>query len=143
MTDPHVEYLAHHWILLAVPAFLPAIVVALIGIALAFGGIGLHQLTGNALWDSLASILIGILLGVIAVVLIDRNRRFIAGEPGSSELREATVARIEALPDVAAVRFLRLLYVGPKLLFLVASVDLAGDAPESDVAKKLRRLDRS
>ncbi len=27
MTHPHVEYLAHHWILLAVPAFLPAIVV--------------------------------------------------------------------------------------------------------------------
>jgi hypothetical protein len=27
MTDPHVEYLAHHWILLAVPAFLPAIIV--------------------------------------------------------------------------------------------------------------------
>jgi hypothetical protein len=27
MTDPHVEYLAHHWVLLAVPAFLPAIVV--------------------------------------------------------------------------------------------------------------------
>jgi hypothetical protein len=27
MSHPHVEYLAHHWILLAVPAFLPAIVV--------------------------------------------------------------------------------------------------------------------
>ena len=27
MTDTHVEYLAHHWILLAVPAFLPAIIV--------------------------------------------------------------------------------------------------------------------
>jgi hypothetical protein len=27
MTQPHVEYLAHHWILLAVPAFLPAIIV--------------------------------------------------------------------------------------------------------------------
>ncbi len=27
MTPPHVEYLAHHMILLAVPAFLPAIVV--------------------------------------------------------------------------------------------------------------------
>ena len=115
---------------------------ALIGIALAFGGIGLHQLTGNALWDSVASILIGILLGVIAVVLIDRNRRFIAGEPGSGALRDAMVARIEALPDVAAVRFVRLLYVGPKLLFLVASVDLVGDAPESHVAKKLRRLER-
>jgi hypothetical protein len=26
-TNPHVEYLAHHWIVLAAPAFLPALVV--------------------------------------------------------------------------------------------------------------------
>jgi hypothetical protein len=25
--SPHVEYLAHHWILLAAPAFLPAVIV--------------------------------------------------------------------------------------------------------------------
>jgi hypothetical protein len=27
MAAPHVEYLAHHWIVLAVPAFLPAVIV--------------------------------------------------------------------------------------------------------------------
>jgi hypothetical protein len=27
VTDKHVEYLAHHWILLAGPAFLPAVIV--------------------------------------------------------------------------------------------------------------------
>ncbi|WP_197505776.1 hypothetical protein [Mycobacterium sp. 852002-53434_SCH5985345] len=27
MTDPHVAYVAHHMILLAIPAFLPAIIV--------------------------------------------------------------------------------------------------------------------
>jgi hypothetical protein len=27
MTTPHVVYLAHHWIVLAVPAFLPAVIV--------------------------------------------------------------------------------------------------------------------
>jgi hypothetical protein len=27
MTNPHVEYLAHHWIVLAGPAFLPAVIV--------------------------------------------------------------------------------------------------------------------
>ena len=26
-TDAHVQYVAHHWLLLAVPAFLPAIIV--------------------------------------------------------------------------------------------------------------------
>jgi cation diffusion facilitator family transporter len=114
---------------------------ALIGIATAFGGIGLHQLTGDALWDSIGSILVGVLLGVVAVVLIDRNRRFITGEPVSEDLHEAVVARIKALPGVAAVRFLRLIYVGPRMLFLVASVDLVGDEIESHVAKTLRRLE--
>ena len=28
MTTPHIEYVEHHWILLAVPAFLPAVIVA-------------------------------------------------------------------------------------------------------------------
>jgi hypothetical protein len=28
MNHPHVEYLAHHWMLLAGPAFLPAVVIA-------------------------------------------------------------------------------------------------------------------
>jgi hypothetical protein len=39
------------------------------------------------------------------------------------------------------VRFVRLVYVGPKKLFLVASVDLVGDPTESHVARTLRRLE--
>ena len=37
---------------------------------------------------------------------------------------------------------MRLEYIGPKQLFLVASVDLVGDGTESDVAHRLRRLER-
>ncbi len=114
---------------------------ALIGIVIAVLGIGLHQVTGQAAWDGVGSILVGLLLGVIAVVLIDRNRRFLVGEPASPQLREAAVARIEQLPEVASVRFIRLVFVGPKQLFLVASVDLVGDAVESNIAKTLRELE--
>jgi divalent metal cation (Fe/Co/Zn/Cd) transporter len=90
----------------------------------------------------MGSILIGVLLGVVAVLLIDRNRRFLTGEPGSDELREAAIARIKELRDVAEVRFIRLEFIGPKQLFVVASVDLVGDPVESSVAKTLRRLER-
>lgn len=114
---------------------------ALIGILIAAAGIGLHQLTGDAAWDAIGSILVGLLLGVIAVILIDRNRRFLVGEPASPRVREAAIDRIRGLPDVAAVRFVRLVFVGPKQLFLVASVDLRGDAVESRVAETLRRLE--
>ena len=92
------------------------------------------------MWDAIGSILIGVLLGAVAVVLIDRNRRFLTGEPGSGALRDAVTERIEEFPDVAAVRFVRLEYTGPKQLFLVASVDLVGDCAESRVAHILRRL---
>lgn len=115
---------------------------AVIGLVIAFLGIGLHQLTGDAMWDAVGSILVGVLLAVTAVLLIDRNRRFLIGEPGSGELKDAVVARIRQLPDVADVRFVRLVYVGPKRLFLVASVDLVGDQVESHVAHTLRRLER-
>jgi cation diffusion facilitator family transporter len=114
---------------------------ALIGIVIAAVGITLHQVTGVAAWDAAGSILVGVLLAVVAVLLIDRNRRFLTGEPGSEDLRNAAMARIQQLPDVASVRYLRLEFIGPKQLFLVASVDLVGDQAESSVAKTLRRLE--
>ena len=114
---------------------------ALIGLVVALAGVGLHQLTGVAAWDAIGSILVGVLLGVVAVVLIDRNRRFLTGEPGSTALHDAAVARLQQLPDVESVRFLRLEYIGPKRIFLVASVDLVGDDAESSVAHRLRALE--
>jgi cation diffusion facilitator family transporter len=114
---------------------------ALIGIVIAALGIGLHQVTGEAAWDAVGSILVGLLLGAVAVVLIDRNRRFLIGEPADPVLQRAAVARIERLPEVASVRFIRLVFVGPKQMFLVASVDLVGDAVESQVARTLRQLE--
>ena len=114
---------------------------ALIGIVIAAAGIGMHELTGVAAWDAVGSILVGVLLGVVAVVLIDRNRRFLTGEPGSPDLQAAALAQLEQLPDVAAVRYLRLEFIGPKQLFVVASLDLTGDDVESSVARRLRRLE--
>jgi len=115
---------------------------ALLGIVIATAGIAMHELTGAAAWDAIGSILVGVLLGVVAVLLIDRNRRFLTGEPGSADLREAVITRVQQLPDVATVRYLRLEFIGPKQLFLVASVDLTGDDRESSVARRLRRLER-
>lgn len=115
---------------------------ALIGIVIAGAGIGLHQLTGSSAFDAIGSILVGLLLAVVAFVLIDRNRRFLTGEPGSRALWNAVVERIEQLPEVASVRFVRIEFVGPKQIYLVASVDLVGDFAESRIAHTLRRLER-
>ncbi len=43
----------------------------------------------------------------------------------------------------ARVRFLSLEFIGPKQLFLVGSVDLVGNDIESNVARRLRTLQRA
>ena len=52
---------------------------ALIGLLLAFAGVGLHQLTGSAFWDGLASVLIAVLLTVVAYILGGTNKGLLIG----------------------------------------------------------------
>jgi cation diffusion facilitator family transporter len=114
---------------------------ALVGIAIAFLGILLHQLTGAVAWDAAGSILVGLLLGVVAFFLIDRNRQFLTGDPGTPRIKQALEAELDSFPEVAEVRFLRPEFIGPKRLFVIASVDLVGDAAESKIARTLRELE--
>lgn len=116
---------------------------ALVGLVLAALGVFLHQVTGDEVYDAVGSILVGLLLGVVAIVLINQNRRFLTGQEGSPELRALTIDRLKRLPGVARVTYVRLEFVGPRQTFLIASVDLEGDPPESTVATRLRALERA
>ena len=115
---------------------------ALIGLAIAFLGVLLHQLTGSAVYDALGSILVGVLLGIVAIVLIDRNRRFLVGQEPSDDLNNVALGLLLDRDDVERVTYLHLEFVGPERVYLVAAVDLTGDETEEHLAVRLRRLER-
>lgn len=115
---------------------------ALIGLVLAGGSILLHQVTGVAAWDAVGSILIGILLGVVAIILIRRNIDFLVGTTAAPRLRARVGTALLALPQIERVTSLHIEYVGPNRLFIVAEIDLAGDEQEHDVARRLRDVER-
>ena len=110
---------------------------ALIGLAIAAAGIALHEITGSAVYDAIGSILIGVLLGVVAVMLIQLNRRFLIGQSPSPRIRDAVLRMLAQQPEVASVSYLHLEYVGSARVFLVAAVDLVGDAVEHETAARL------
>ncbi len=114
---------------------------ALIGLLIACGGLALHQITGSPTPDAIGSILVGVLLAVVAVVLINRNRQFLIGQEVSPEARNATLEALLALPEVDHVTALRLEFVGPRQVYVVADVDLTGDDTEQHVALRLRALE--
>ena len=114
---------------------------ALIGLVVAAAGLGAHQITGSPVPDAIASIVIGLLLGVVALILINRNRRFLVGEVADPRIRTATIQALLSMPEVARVTYLRLEIVGPRQVSLIADVDLTGDDQESRLAVRLRALE--
>ena len=114
---------------------------ALTGLVIAAAGLGAHQLTGSPVPDAVGSILVGVLLGVVAVLLINRNRRFLVGEEADPRVRSAAVRALLEMPEVARVTYLRLEVVGPRMVFVTGDVDLTGDDTESHVAVRLRALE--
>lgn len=115
-------------------------VAALIGLAIAALALVLHQVTGDAVFDGVGSILIGVLLTVVAVVLIQRNRRFILGATPTDAVRGDVARQLLSHPEIERITFLHLEFVGPGRLLLVAAVDLVADEKESVVAARLRRV---
>jgi cation diffusion facilitator family transporter len=116
---------------------------ALIGLVIAGGALAAHQITGSPTPDAVGSILIGLLLAVVALTLINRNRAFLVGEEADPRIRAALVRALLAMPEVARVTSLRVEFVGPQMLFVIGDVDLAGDEAESRVAARLRALEAS
>ena len=114
---------------------------ALVGLVIAAAGMALHQLTGDPVYDAVGSILVGLLLGVIAVFLIRRNREFLIGQVVRPQVRNDVLATLLAFPEVEAVTFLHLEFVGPGRVFLVASVDLAGDPSERQLAERHQAIE--
>jgi cation diffusion facilitator family transporter len=115
---------------------------ALIGLVIAAFGLGAHQLTGSSTPDAVGSILVGVLLAAVATFLIDRNREFLIGEEAADpRVRAAAIRTLLAQPEVARVTYLRLEFVGPRLVTVIGDVDLTGDETESNVAVRLRALE--
>jgi len=116
---------------------------ALVGLLIAFLGVLLHQLTGLAVFDAIGSIAVGLLLGIVAIVLIDRNRRLLLGESTSPELENAVLLELLSREQVERVTYLHLEFVGPSRVYLVAAVDLVGNENEEHVAVRLRDVEAS
>ena len=86
---------------------------ALAGLVIAAAGLGAHQMTGSPVPDAVGSILVGVLLAVVAIVLINRNRRFLVGQEADPRVRAAAIQALLDAPEVARVTYLRLEEVKP------------------------------
>lgn len=103
-----------------------------IGLTVAFTGILLSRLLNNPYADGIASIVIGLLLTLVAVLLVRESRSLLMGEAITpAELREVT-AFLQAQNSIADIGELRSMYLGPEEVIFVMQIrfkpGLSGEA---------------
>ncbi|GLZ42965.1 cation diffusion facilitator family transporter [Actinokineospora sp. NBRC 105648] len=96
---------------------------ALCGLLLAFGGVGLHQLTGSSVWDGIASIAIGALLASVAFLLGRANAALLIGRQAAPDLVYGIRDTLSAAPEVDAVVDLQTMLTGTDSVLVCARVD--------------------
>jgi cation diffusion facilitator family transporter len=111
---------------------------ALVGLVIALTAIGLSMATGSGRWDGVGSTLIGVLLGVIAVILATEMKSLLIGEAASEADEDAIVEAIGSGPVVRRLIHLRTQHLGPEELLVVAKVDFD---PALTVAGLARAID--
>jgi cation diffusion facilitator family transporter len=104
---------------------------ALLGIGIAATAIGLHQATGNRLWDALGAAMIAVLLTVVAFYLGRHNMALLTGQSADPRLRQELWTELMAVPEVDAVVELLTMHIGTDEILLATRLDLA-DGLSSD-----------
>ncbi|GLZ33194.1 cation diffusion facilitator transporter [Lentzea sp. NBRC 105346] len=114
---------------------------ALIGLVLAFGGLGLHQLTGSHIWDGIASVLIGLLLALVAYVLARTNRGLLIGRQADPVMVKAIWRRLAGVPEVDAVVDVLTMLIGTDRVLLCARLDFDDSLTAAQLEEVCVRLD--
>ncbi|MCB9557541.1 MAG: cation diffusion facilitator family transporter [Deltaproteobacteria bacterium] len=100
--------------------------VATVGVVVALSGLALAQVTGDPRFDAAASIVIGLMLGAVAVWLAWRNRELILGPAIPHSLEQQVRGFLLAQPSVEAVRHVRTRIVASERFAFAAEVDYDG-----------------
>ncbi len=114
---------------------------ALVGLAVAAAGLTLSLVTANPFWDGLASVLIGLVLGALAVVLLLEAKGLLIGESADPRLVAAIAAAADRHPGVVRVHEVLTLHAAPDMVTAIISADFDDAIPAravEDIVAEIR-----
>ena len=115
---------------------------ALVGVLIAVTGVVLHQLTGNGMFDGIASLIIGVLLGGVAVALGRDNMGLLIGESAPPAVRQGLLAELRAFPEVDDVIDLLTLRIGTAELLVAARLDFGPQLSSDEIELLSARIEQ-
>ncbi len=115
---------------------------ALLGLMVAFIGIGLGQLTGNPIFDGAASVVIGLILATIACLLAWETKGLLIGEAADPEVQRRIREIIATHPGIKSLNELITMHMGPHNILVNVSLDFADELSSNAVEAAAAEINR-
>ncbi len=96
---------------------------AMLGLMAAFIGLLLTQWTGNPVYDALASIVIGLILSLTAMLLAYESKGLLIGEAASREVVASIREIVNGKPEILTINEILTMHMGPEDVLLNISLD--------------------
>jgi cation diffusion facilitator family transporter len=107
---------------------------ALVGLVLAFFGVVLTLITGDGIFDGIATVGIGLLLVAVAVILAMETKSLLIGESATDEHVRAIEQALVDGTTIDRIIHMKTLHLGPEELLVAAKISVAKDATAADIA---------
>jgi cation diffusion facilitator family transporter len=116
---------------------------ALVGLLIALAAITTAEVTGDAVWDGVGTLSIGVLLVCIALMLSVEMKGLLIGESASPADQQKIAAAIEVEPSVTHLIHMRTEHIGPDELLVGAKIELVGGLSMAEAAEAVDRIETS
>lgn len=114
---------------------------ALTGLAIAAAGLALSEATGNEHWDGVASIGVGIVLAIVALILGLQARSLLLGAAAHPDTRREIHEAVTAFPEVEHVVRLLTMQLGTHSVLVTGELQVRRDLDVVKAEDLLRRID--
>jgi cation diffusion facilitator family transporter len=118
-------------------------VAALVGVVIAAAGLFVTQVTGNHVYDGIASIGVGVVLMIVAWELGADSRRLLLGEAVSPEDEERLREVMSSFEEVTDVLRLLTMHLGPNAVLVNAEIHVVDGLDTDQIEELLERITKA
>ena len=116
---------------------------AMLGLIFALAGTTLAWSTGDSRWDGAASLLIGVMLAVVAVLLAAEIKALLVGEAAGRRDRAVIRSALLGMDEVAGIRRLLTMHLGPDDLLVNVEVHLVESIPAEEISQAIAKMEQA
>jgi cation diffusion facilitator family transporter len=116
---------------------------AMIGLVLALIGVGLTAITGDAIWDGLGTLSIGILLVAISIALTIEMKSLLIGEAATEEHVDAITRAVGMVPSVRRVIDVKTQHIGAEELLVAGKLEFDHDLTTPQLSDAIDEVEKA